>query len=248
MNKIVLLLGHGSRSPQAQAEFIRLTDLVQQRLRPVKIQVAFLELCAPLISQGVRSCIESGAEKILAIPVFLNDATHVKKDLPDELNQARARYPLVPILYGRPLGMDPGVQEVLLERLWESVGPQELRSMALLLVGRGSPDPAATGELKRLGVSLRKQLRCHFMAVSFVDRASPTIPEGLEACRASGAQVIGVLPCLLFPGIVLDRVHRAAADFKSSYPGISLKIARYLGVHPKLADLVVKRIHECEQA
>ncbi|MCI0529535.1 MAG: CbiX/SirB N-terminal domain-containing protein [Nitrospira sp.] len=136
MNKVVLLLGHGSRDPEGQEQFFRLTDLVQQRMGSVQVRAAFLELCDPLVLQGIRSCIETGAERILAIPVFLSDASHVKEDLPVELNEARAQYPHVSILYGRPLGMGQPVREVLLERLWEAISPEELQSMALLLVDK----------------------------------------------------------------------------------------------------------------
>jgi len=248
MKKVVLLLGHGSRDIEGQAQFFQLTDLVQQRMGSVKVQAAFLELCEPLVSQGVRACVEMGAEEILAIPVFLSDASHVKKDLPVELDEARAHYPRIPILYGRPLGMGQQVQQVLLERLWEVVKPEELEPMALLHVGRGSPDSSATQELEGVANGLKKQLRCHFMAISFVDRAKPSVAEGLEACRVSGAKGILVLPCLLFPGIVLNRIHHAVQEFKLSHPDFPLVMASCLGVHPNLADLVVTRIHQCEHA
>lgn len=248
MNKVILLLGHGSRDPEGQAQFFRLTDLVQQRMGSVKIQAAFLELCEPLVLQGIRSCIEAGAEKILALPVFLSDATHVKEDLPVELNEARAQYPHTPILYGRPLGMGQPVREVLLERLWTAIGPEQLQSMALLLVGRGSPDTSTTQELEEMARTLKNKFRCHFMTISFVDRSKPSVPEGLEVCRASGAKGILVLPCLLFPGIVLGRIHYAVREFQSSHPDFPLIVAPCLGVHPKLADLVVARIHQCDSA
>jgi len=245
-DKVVLLLGHGSRDSEGQAQFFRLTDLVQQRMGSVKVRAAFLELCDPLVLQGIRSCIEAGAKRILAIPVFLSDASHVKEDLPVELNEARTRYPHVSILYGRPLGMGQSVREVLLERLWEAISPEQLQSRAVLLVGRGSPDASATQELEEAAKFLRSQFRCHFMTTSFVDRSKPSVPEGLEACRASGAKGIVVLPCLLFHGIVLGRIHHAVGAFKSSHPDFSLTVAPCLGVHSKLVDLVVSRIHQCE--
>ncbi|MCI0527527.1 MAG: hypothetical protein L0Y56_08810, partial [Nitrospira sp.] len=88
--------------------------------------------------------------------------------------------------------------------------------------------------------------RCHFMTTSFVDRSRPSVPEGLETCRASGAKGILVLPCLLFHGIVLGRIHHAVGAFKSSRPNFSLTVAPCLGVHSKLVDLVVSRIQQCE--
>jgi sirohydrochlorin cobaltochelatase len=247
MKNVVLLLGHGSRDPEGQEQFFRLTDLVQQRMGSVKVQAAFLELSHPLVLQGIRSCVESGAERILAIPVFLSDASHVKEDLPVELNQARAQYPHVPVLYGRPLGMGQSVREVLLERLWEAIHPERLPSKALLLVGRGSPDASAAQELEDVAKFLRSQVRCHFITTGFVDRSRPSVPEGLETCRASGAKGILVLPCLLFHGIVLARIHHAVEAFKSSHPGLPLTIAPCLGVHSKLVDLVVSRIQQCEK-
>jgi sirohydrochlorin cobaltochelatase len=246
MKKVVLLLGHGSRDAEGQAQFFRLTSLVQQRMGEIKVQAAFLELCEPSVSQGVRSCVEMGAEKILAIPVFLSDASHVKEDLPVELNEARIQYPRVPILYGRPLGMGQPIPQILLEKIRSVVTPEELEPMALFLVGRGSPDPSATRELEEVAHTLKSLVRCHLMTISFVDRVKPSVPEGLEACQVSGAKGILVLPCLLFPGIVLQRIHYAVREFKSSHPDFPLVMASYLGVHPKLVDLVLTRIHQCE--
>jgi sirohydrochlorin ferrochelatase len=244
--KVVLLLGHGSRDAEGQAQFFRLADLVQQRMGSVKVQAAFLELCDPLVSEGIDTCVKMGAEKVLAVPVFLSDASHVKEDLPVALNEARTRYPQLSILYGRPLGMGKLVQQVLLERLWETLTPEALRPMALLLVGRGSPDPSATQELQDVVLAFKKQVQCHSIAVGFVDRTKPTVPEALEACRASGAQGILILPCLFFPGIVLNRIHRSVQEFKLLHPDCPLITAPCLGVHSKLADLVVTRIHQCE--
>ena len=244
--KMVLLLGHGSRDAESQAQFFRLADLVQQQMGSVKVQAAFLELCEPLVSEGIHACVKMGAEKILAVPVFLSDASHVKEDLPVALNEARTQYPHVSIVYGRPLGMGKLVQQVLLERLWETLTPEELRPMALLLVGRGSPDPSATQELQEMARAFKEQVQCHSMAVGFVDRAKPSVPETLEACRASGAKGILILPCLFFPGIVLNRIRHAVQEFKLLHPDCPLITAPCLGVHSKLADLVVTRVHQCE--
>lgn len=245
---MVLLLGHGSRYPEGQQEFFRLTCLVQQRLGTLAVRAAFLELCEPLVAEGIRACVEAGAKTILAIPVFLSGARHVKEDLPLELKQARTDYPQISIQYGNPLGMGPPIQEILEERVYEAVSPGALVSMDLLLAGRGSPDAVVIQELENLGQILQNRIRCRSITTSFVDRTHPSVDEGLEACLAGGSKGILLLPCLLFPGIVLDRIHHAVAQFKRSHPEIPVVVARPLGAHANLVDLILTRVHQCEQA
>jgi len=245
--KMVLLLGHGSRHPEGQREFFRLTRLVQKRLGTLTVRAAFLELCEPLVAEGIRVCAEAGARTILAIPVFLSEARHVKEDLPLELEQARSDHPQISIQYGNPLGMGPPIQEILAERAYEAVRREALVSMDLLLAGRGSPDAAVIQELENLGQALQSRIHCRSISVSFVDRTHPSVDEGLKACLVGGTRGVLVLPCLLFPGIVLDRIHHAMTQFKRSHLEIPVVVARPLGVHARLVDLILTRVHQCEQ-
>ncbi len=245
--EFILLLGHGSRNLQAQADYLALTRLVEARVRPLRVQPAFLELASPSTGEAVRLCAGAGAEIIYAIPVFMSAASHVKEDLPEELEAARLEHPNLSIQFGQPLGMDGAVHDILLERLGEVASADELRDSAVLLAGRGSPDPQAARDLDWLADRFRDRFECRHVATGHVDRARPDISEALLSCRDGGASRILVLPCLFFQGIVLDRLYRAVDQFRQSHPGTTVQVASTLGPHPKLADLIVTRILECRE-
>ena len=83
---------------------------------------------------------------IMAVPLFLFGANHVKTDVPAAINVARERHPELEIRFGAPFGVTPEVLEVVDERITEleaALPPLPREETAVLLVERGSSDPDA---------------------------------------------------------------------------------------------------------
>lgn len=246
MHSAVLLIGHGSRKPRSRAQFQQVLEKVRDCLKPLPVLPAFLELCAPRISDGIEACVEMKARRILAIPVFLSDARHVKEDIPRVLEAEQARYPDLSIRYARPLGGEDALDQILIERLRGKLDSTETGPPVVLLVGRGSSDPAASRELERAARVIRDQVSCRKVLTAYADHARPSVPEGLAAAVEGGPPEMVVLPYLLFPGAVLDRICESVAAFRRENAAVSVTVAGCLGDHPGLVDLLVQRIREEE--
>jgi len=95
--EIVLLVAHGARGPgnEGNREVEEFTDLWRQRYRGVDIRV--------LLPSGLEEAAVSlggGGGRLLVLPLILNAAGHVKRDIPQAIAAARARHPDVEFRYG----------------------------------------------------------------------------------------------------------------------------------------------------
>src|ERR1041385_5318935 len=97
----VLLCGHGSRDPEAIAEFEQAAALLRARLAGRAFATGYLEFARPTIGAALAGLHEDGAARILAIPGMLFAASHVKNDLPWEMNSFMRTHPGAEVTLGR---------------------------------------------------------------------------------------------------------------------------------------------------
>src|SRR5215204_4726546 len=147
----VLLMAHGSRDAEARAEYRRIHDALAERLAPHPVVFSVLEFPGedglPSIQEGWQRCLEAGAQRVVALPFFLFPAGHVREDLPNELRAAReaggwAELDLLP-----PLGAADELLDAVEARAQEAAGPDAGANTAMILVGAGTSDPDANGDL-----------------------------------------------------------------------------------------------------
>ena len=78
-----------------------------------------------------------------------------------------------------------------------------------------------------------------------MELATPTLPEGIDACVADGATDVIVLPYMLSPGRhATEDIPRMAAEAAAKHPAVTVRVSAPLGIHPLLAELVLIRATE----
>lgn len=106
--RAVLIVAHGSRRPESNAEVRRLAGRVAEILAAdpdvVCVESAFLELAEPTIGEGIDRCVAAGAGEVVVLPYFLAAGRHVQHDIPREVRAKRAAYPQVRIVLAPHLG------------------------------------------------------------------------------------------------------------------------------------------------
>lgn len=114
--RALLLVAHGSRLSEANAEVAQLTDRLREASgdRFEIVTHAFLEIAEPDIPTGIDVCIAQGATQLWVLPHFLAAGRHVRDDVPALLDQARERHPHVTICLCEHLGAEAGLPELLL--------------------------------------------------------------------------------------------------------------------------------------
>lgn len=117
----VILLGHGSRLPEANAGLEGVGRQVAALLGNTRVEVAFLQMAEPGLSAAADRCAAAGARTIAIVPFFLFPGAHVRDDIPRELEYLRARHPGVAFSVAQALGGHPKLAQAAAERAREAL-------------------------------------------------------------------------------------------------------------------------------
>jgi sirohydrochlorin cobaltochelatase len=240
----LLLVGHGTQSPEGVAEFAAFTDRVRALAPGLPVGGGFIELASPPISAAVAELVAAGATQVVVVPLVLLGAGHAKTDVPASVNLARSDFPRTRFVYGAPLGIHPDVLAIVDDRLAAAVPAAERATTAVVVVGRGSSDPDANADLHKVARLLWEGRDWPLVEAAFVSITGPRVPEALERCRRLGATSIVVIPYFLFTGVLERRIHREAGEFAAEHPELSVRVAGYVGVDDRVARLALARYAE----
>src|SRR5438270_13822190 len=141
----LLLVGHGSRSPKGVDAYWEFAAVLQREAPELDVGCGFIELAAPDLDTAIDRLVTGGATRVVAVPLVLLGAGHLKNDGPAALARARVRHPGVRFSYGRDLGIHPSVLDVATERIAETVSTTA-GEWAVVLVSRGFSDPEANAD------------------------------------------------------------------------------------------------------
>jgi sirohydrochlorin cobaltochelatase len=247
-NTAILICGHGSRDPDAVAEFAGMSDKLRQRLPGHAVGHAFLEFARPVIRDGLEALKAAGATRILAQPVMLFAAGHVKNDLPWEINSFAAENPGLAIEYGRELAVDLKLLTAAKERIAAAeakAGPAVERGDTLLLVvGRGTNDPDANSNVAKVARMLWEGMRFGWTEIAYSGVTSPRVDAALDRAARLGFRRIIVFPYFLFTGVLVKRIYEQADAAAAAHPEIEIVKADYLSDHPLVLDALAERVAE----
>lgn len=116
MNSALLLIAHGSRRAEANADLDFIAEEVRSKNQFAHVQVSYLELAEPGIERGGEICVEHGVDSVIMLPYFLSPGVHVVEDLTAARDSLSARFPNVTFRLAKPLGRHPKLIEIVLER------------------------------------------------------------------------------------------------------------------------------------
>jgi sirohydrochlorin ferrochelatase len=121
MKTAILMMAHGSRIAEANDAAREVAAMVKEMTDFEIIEVSFRELHNPNIQSGIDACVARGAERILLMPYFLFMGAHVQHDLPEEIAEAKKRYPDLVMEMGGHLGAHRKLAEIEAERIGEAL-------------------------------------------------------------------------------------------------------------------------------
>ena len=249
-DQALLVMAHGSRDAEARAEYRRIHKALADRLAPTPVIFSVLEFPGddglPSIEDGWRRCLGEGARRIVALPFFLFPAGHVREDLPTELRGAReaggwAGLDLLP-----PLGAADELLDAVEARAREAAEPAPGSSTAIVLVGAGTSDPDANGDLCKSARLLWERFNDRYALVetAWVSLTRPTVGEAVDRCVRLGAERIALVPYFLNTGVLLKRIDARLAEIRPLHPSVPIVRGGHLGLHPRLLDLLERRARE----
>ena len=241
----VLYVSHGSRVKETRHEAMAFMELVQGKVGVSLQETCFLELASPDIAEGIASLVKQGATEIAVVPVLLLSAGHYYEDIPDEVKKTALRYPDVRFTYGKPLGVQDRLVEILAERL-EETAVERLPEAKILLVGRGGKSSEITRSVEEIAAKLAAMAKVLKVEVCYLAAATPSFDEGLQASINSGSKQIFVVPYLWFTGLLVKSMQKKINALSSEEQQIIL--CGYLGDNPAMVDALAERVHEALQS
>ncbi|HXS38722.1 MAG TPA: sirohydrochlorin chelatase [Stellaceae bacterium] len=248
LKSAVMVCGHGSRDPDAIVEFERVAAGLKAMLPTVDIETGYLEFARPVIRDGLEKLASRGARRILALPGMLFAASHVKNDLPSEINSFAALNPGIELRFGRDLSIEPKLLKVAAARIAEAEGdarrPVARAETLLLVVGRGTSDPDANSNIAKITRMLWEGMGFGWAETAFSGVAHPLVEPGLRRAAMLGFRHIVVFPYFLFTGVLVKRIYAALDRVAADHPEIEFLKAGYLGDHPLVLDCFADRIAE----
>lgn len=242
----VIICGHGSRDPEAVAEFDGLAKAMMRRLPEYDVAAGYLEFARPTIREALDELESRGVRRIFALPAMLFAAGHVKNDIPWELNSFAADNPGVAIECGRDLAIDARLLAAAQARIEEaeakSPGPRG--ETLLLVVGRGTNDPDANSNVSKVARMLWEGLGLGWAEAAFSGVAHPRVSEALDRAVRLGFPRIIVFPYFLFTGVLVKRIYAETDAVAAAHPGVSILKAQYLTRHPMVIETLAERLAE----
>lgn len=113
----VLVIGHGSKDPNAKMSIKYVVDELGHSYR--NVDYCFLEIEEPNIEQGIETCKKRDPEVLVVVFYFLHEGAHVKTDINADLRPALEKHNLKKVLITQHIGTDQKMIDLIIERAKE---------------------------------------------------------------------------------------------------------------------------------
>lgn len=239
----VILCGHGSRDPEAAAEFERAAAGLRPRLSTYGFGTGYLEFAHPTIRDGLAALAGRGARRIYAVPAMLFAAAHVRNDLPREMRSFTAAHPDIEVRLARDLGGDAKLLAAAADRI-AAAAPGRRGDAVLVVAGRGTRDPDANASIGRIARTLGKKMGFAAAEAAFAGIADPRVDPALRHAAGLGLGRVVVFPYFLFTGVLVKRIHAETDAVAAAFPAVDFVKAGHLGAHDLVLETLADRVAE----
>lgn len=113
----VLIIGHGSKDPNAKLSIQYVIDGLKSTYR--NVDHCFLEIEEPNIQQGITKSEKNNPKVLVIVFYFLHEGAHVKRDIYEDLNPALEKSNLQKVLITKHIGTDEKMIDLIIERAKE---------------------------------------------------------------------------------------------------------------------------------
>jgi precorrin-8X/cobalt-precorrin-8 methylmutase len=117
----VIVLAHGSKVRSGNEGLFTIVDMLRETKRWDIVDACFLQLAKPGFSEVVKNIVEKGAKRIVVMPLLLFSGSHVIKDIPNEIEDEKRKYPEVEFYYAKSLGADERIAQIAADRIDEAI-------------------------------------------------------------------------------------------------------------------------------
>ena len=236
----ILLVGHGSRDENGNLEIESFAECWRKRHPDWRIEVCFIEFAEVLLDQGFDNAAKD-SRSVIVIPLILNAAGHVKMEIPAHLAKARQRHPQVEFKLARHLGANETLLKLLkqsLKQVMQGLDMPDPKTTGVIVLGRGSSDKVANGELAKLARWLWEEGDHELVDIAFTGITWPRLEQAVQRQARLGMTQIAILPYYLYTGTLITRIHKQVEHLKQQYPQLRFGLGDYLGFADEIYTLL----------
>ena len=248
-NDTILLVGHGSREASGNAEILLFAERWRARHPDWRIEVGFIEFADPLLDPALNHAARNSG-RVLVLPLILNAAGHVRQDIPSAIQRAQKRHPDVQFLYAPHLAVSDPLLRILKRFLRQAMLQLDVpdpRTTGVILLGRGSSDRLANGDVARMARWLWEIGDHERVDLAFTGVTFPRLEKVVRDQVALGMMQIVVMPYYLFTGTLIKRIGRQMENLAAQYPQVRFAHTSYFGFEPEIARMLDERVHALQQ-
>ena len=240
----ILLVGHGSRESSGNTEVEAFAAQWRQRQPQWRIEVCFIEFAEVLLQEGLARAAQ-GAGRVLVVPLILNAAGHVKVEIPGHIAEAREHFPDVRFDYAPHLAACGPILAILKRRLRQAMVALDMpdpTSTGVIVLGRGSSDPQANGEMAKMARWLLEETDHELVDLAFTGITWPRLERVVQRQALLGMRQIVVLPYYLYTGVLMQRIGRQVEHLRRQYPLIRFTHTGHFGFEEEIFALLEQRV------
>lgn len=115
----IIVLGHGSKAPEALQILKNYGEMVKVACGCEIVEIASLQFNQPDLPAAIGTVCQTGVSKIIIVPFFLYNGIHLQEDIPAVLAEEKIKYPGVEIVLANHLGADHRLVEIVIDRIKE---------------------------------------------------------------------------------------------------------------------------------
>ncbi len=117
VQRVLLIVDHGSRRPEANKAVGRLAERVQAKRPDLDVRWAHMEIAPPSVPTVIAECAAQGTKEIVVQPFFLADGRHLTETIPELVSEARQQHPEITIHVTPHLGEHEALVDIVLDRI-----------------------------------------------------------------------------------------------------------------------------------
>ncbi|MBF0380969.1 MAG: sirohydrochlorin chelatase [Magnetococcales bacterium] len=248
MGDTILLIGHGSREEEGNQEIEDFADYWRNKRPDDRIEVCFIEFADVLLDEGLDRAAKNST-RVIALPLIINAAGHVKMEIPEHIKKARINHPQVEFIYARHIGCDDHILKLLRMRLHSamvSLAMPDPKNTGVILLGRGSSDRSANSEVAKMSRWVYETTRHDIVEYAFTGVTYPRLETMVQRMAKLGMMQVVVLPYYLFTGKLIKRITKQVERLQGQYPQVAIAQAGYLGINDRIVEIMDQRLAEAQ--
>ena len=249
MKKALLIVDRGSREPDVRLELQDICSIAKHKVGYDYTSYCFLEVVQPFIEEGIKNCLDNGADFITIMPYFLYPGMKLKDTVRQSASIGQRMN--LKMIITKPLSYHSILTDVVINRIHQLKTEQKIQysdlACDILLIGHGSSDKNARNAFIYTVNTLKPFYRN--VNFCFLELDKPDIDEGIKnVIFQNDPKIILLMPYFLHKGAHIKRdiiININAALEKYRFQNVFM--TKHLGVDEKLVDLIVERVREVEE-